>query len=70
MTRWLRIVVCGAVASLGGCGNVSEHLSMEEWREVGQALPPTPDQEGAFVVTTTVAGEGPSVGAGIWSKPV
>jgi hypothetical protein len=53
-----------AAAALAGCGNVYEHLSMGEWREIGQAQPPIPREKGAFVVTTSVEGDGPVVRAG------
>jgi hypothetical protein len=54
----------GALAVLAGCGNVSEHLEMGEWREVSQAQPPIAREKGSFVVATTVPGEGPVVRPG------
>lgn len=64
MRRGWYLAVLGAVGLLTGCGNAYQHLTMGEWREVGQAEPPIPPEKRAFLVTTLVPGEGPPVLAG------
>lgn len=54
-------VIC---VSENSCGNAYEHLSMGEWREVGQAEPPKLLSKGVFVGTTFMEGRGPTVEAG------
>ena len=58
------LAVLAAVVALAGCGALNEHLSMGEWRELGEARPPVDALNGGFVVTTIVPGQGPVVGAG------
>lgn len=59
------LVLLGAIGLLTGCGNAYQHLTMGEWREVGQAEAPMAPAKDAFVVTTTLdPGEGPPVQAG------
>ena len=58
------------VTLLVGCGNAHEHLSMGEWREMGEASPPDIDEEEAFVVTMNAPGDGPAVRAGDLVKAI
>lgn len=60
----------GAVALLTGCGNAYQHLTMGDWREVGQAEPPMPPAKETFVATTLDPGEGLPVQAGDLVKAV
>jgi hypothetical protein len=68
MTRVVRrachLALLATVVALPGCGSAFDHLSLGEWREVGQAQPPVTAEPGSFVVNTTVPGEGPAVNAG------
>jgi hypothetical protein len=61
-TRHLAIIA--AVVVLVVCGYVSKPLAAGEWREVGEAQPLVEAPNGGFVVTTSVPGDGPVVGAG------
>lgn len=58
------LVLLGAIGLLTGCGNAYQHLTMGEWREVGQAEAPMAPAKDAFVVTTLDPGEGLPVQAG------
>jgi hypothetical protein len=62
--RVCHLSMLAAVVALAGCGNAYEQLSMGRWREVGEAQLPIAKESGAFVVTTSVPGEGPVVRAG------
>jgi hypothetical protein len=68
MTRVVRgarhLAPLAAIAALTGCGNAFEHLTLGEWREVGQTQPPVPADQGSFIVETTAPGDGPVVNAG------
>lgn len=58
------VAVAVALGTLGGCGNAYQHLPMGKWQEVGRPETPVKTNEGTFVITTAVAGEGPAVAAG------
>jgi hypothetical protein len=60
----MQIAISGVAATLTGCGNAYEHLSMGSWQEAGKAQPPIAEENGKFVVATSVPGEGPVVRAG------
>jgi hypothetical protein len=59
------LMMLAAVAALTGCGNAFEHLTLGEWREVGQAQPPpVAADQSSFIVETTAPGDGPVINAG------
>jgi hypothetical protein len=63
-------LMLAAVAALTGCGNAFEHLTLGEWREVGQAQPPpVAADQSSFIVETTAPGDGPVINAEISSRP-
>jgi len=63
--RACQLALLATVAPLAGCGNAFEHLTLGEWREVGQAQPPpVAADQSPFIVLTRATGYGPVINAG------